>query len=596
MASIAEKFSGWPILRKLFAVMLVISLLPVALVLSVSLKLTFNTMQEQLVYDSSMNVEWLQDRLEMEIEGYTRSFYELEIDSDFRSALSHWCAEGDLVDYAAKLEMINTLNQIVSVNSNINAIELYSFTQGRVLLAERFGSAFADTGDRLERWLERDEGLQSNVVLLRSEREILLCHQMHRFETGEAYALIVIRLRPYFIQDILDAIKSRPGEALFLFNDEGELIESDAGDADGYGEGEALKAAEVLSGELAGYLHENGCYWFYRSVSGGKLHIVQAMPDAAIRASLSGTLLSGIAVALVAAVLCVFFSAVFSQAIGKPIVSLAGTMRSATFEDKVDMPEQRHDEIGLLLQSFNYMQRQNQELVKKEYTSQLATRSAQLYALQSQINPHFLYNTLQLIGAMALRKRSPEIYAVTTDLGDILRYSLNFSDETVALREELRYFGSYLSMQKLRFGDKLRVSIDVPEALSGALVPKLILQPILENSFSHGFTEKGRGWDVAISVGRSGEKLIIAVADNGAGIPAAKLAELRERLARPVESSLRAGEHIGLSNVNLRIRLRDGGAPYGLSISSEPGRGTTVELIMKYVEGGGRDEPDGGDN
>ena len=210
MAGIAEKFSGWPILRKLFAVMLVISLLPVALVLSVSLKLTFNTMQEQLVYDSSMNVEWLQDRLEMEIEGYTRSFYELEIDSDFRSALSHWCAEGDLVDYAAKLEMINTLNQIVSVNSNINAIELYSFTQGRVLLAERSGSAFADTGDRLERWLERDEGLQSNVVLLRSEREILLCHQMHRFETGEAYALIVIRLRPYFIQDILDAIKSRP--------------------------------------------------------------------------------------------------------------------------------------------------------------------------------------------------------------------------------------------------------------------------------------------------------------------------------------------------------------------------------------------------
>ena len=319
-------------------------------------------------------------------------------------------------------------------------------------------------------------------------------------------------------------------------------------------------------------------------MSGGKLHIVQAMPAAAIRASLSGTLLSGIAVALVAAVLCVFFSAVFSQAIGKPIVSLAGTMRSATFEDKVDMPEQRHDEIGLLLQSFNYMQRQNQELVKKEYTSQLAKRSAQLYALQSQINPHFLYNTLQLIGAMALRKRSPEIYAVTTDLGDILRYSLNFSDETVALREELRYFESYLSIQKLRFGDKLRVSIDVPEALSGALVPKLILQPLVENAVSHGLEGKLGHGTVRIVVENSDRTFFLRVRDDGVGMPAEARAKVQAADFGPLYGTAGGAAHgFGLRLVAGIVRAHGGklelkeAVPTGLQVSFSIPRGAPRE-------------------
>ncbi len=585
MVKILKKFTGWPIYRKLFSVMLLVSFVPVGIVLAVSLKLTFNTMEEQLVYDSRMSVEWLQERLEMEIEGYTRTFYEFEIDKDFRDAVSSWCSDGERLPYAQQLELTTGLNQTVSVNSNVNAMELYSLEQDRALIAERSGTFFTDTGNRLDQWLERDRSLQSNIVFLRNGNEILIAHQMHRFETGVPYALMVMRLRVYFVQDILDAIKSMPSESIILFNDQGEVIVSDMAEDAAYGEEEALNAMSDLSDSLSGYKHEEGCYWFYRSVSEGKLHIVQVMPDGAIRSSLEGTLVGGLVVAALAAGLAVLFSAVFSRLISRPVVELANTMRSSTFRDSVSVPAQRNDEIGFLLESFNYMQEQNKALVESEYTSQIARRSAQLYALQSQINPHFLYNTLQVIGGMALRKNAPEIYSVTTALGDILRYCLNFENETVALGEELHYFECYLSIQKQRFGDRLHVSIDVPAELGAVPVPKLILQPILENSFQHGLSEKEKGWDISIRAERRDGCLVIAVADNGVGIAPEKLAEIRERLRRGGDGELRSGKHIGLANVNMRIRLQDGAGPYGVDIDSAPGKGTVVRLVLKYRDG-----------
>ena len=549
--------------------------------LCVALMLTYRTMEEQLVYDSKMSVEWLQERLEMEIEDYTRTFYEVEIDKDFRSALSQWCLQGDELNYSSKLELITGLNQTVSINRNINAIELYNLSRDKALIAERSSTFFTDTDGRLEQWLSRDEALQSNLVFLRNVREILLMHQMHRFENGEPYALLVLRLRAYFVQDILDAIKSTPQESIILFNDQGEVIESDMSEYAGFGAEEALGYAERLSGTISGHTHENGCYWFYRSVSGGKLNIVQAMPDSAIRSSLEGTLVSGIFVAILAVAASMLFSAIVSRVISRPIVELANTMRSSTFEDNVLVRSRRSDEIGFLLDSFNLMQKQNKELVDSEYTSQIARRSAQLQALQSQINPHFLYNTLQVIGGLALRKNAPEIYSVTTALGDILRYSLNFTDETVSLAEELHYFESYLSIQKQRFGDKLHISIAVPGEIAAAPVPKLILQPILENSFQHGLPDKKACWDISIEAVRRDGRLEITVSDNGVGRPQEKLAELRETLRTANYGGLRSGRHIGLANVNMRIRLRDGGDPFGVDIQSVEGEGTVVTLVLR---------------
>lgn len=286
---------------------------------------------------------------------------------------------------------------------------------------------------------------------------------MHRFENGEPYALLIVRLRTYFVQDILDAIKSTPQESIILFNDQGEVIESDMSTQADFSPEETLGYAERLSGSVSGHAHESGSYWFYRSVSGGKLNIILAMPDSAIRSSLEGTLVSGIFVAILAVAASMLFSAVMSRVISRPIVELAKHHAQQHHRGRPCwcITAQRRDRLPA---------RQLQPHAKAEqgaYRQRVhkPDRPAQRSASGPPVTDKsaFLYNTLQVIGGMALRKNAPEIYSVTTALGDILRYSLNFTDETVALGEELHYFESYLSIQKQRFGDKLHISIDVPK-------------------------------------------------------------------------------------------------------------------------------------
>lgn len=596
MGKLYEKLRDLSINRKLFAMMAAVSVLPVLLVTVTALSITYSTMRDQLIYDSRMSVEWLQSRLEMEIEGYTRAFYKFEIEKSFCADVYNWYDRGDQLDCTARLRMIGALNQTVSIDKNINSVELYNLSTGEALIAKRSGAAFTQTDQRLDGWAGRGQKLQTNIVFLRDEKEIQLYHQMYRADSAAPVALMLIRLRPYFIQDILDDIKTVNAETLLLFNDQGDIIESDLGSEEHYDLALAGEIAGELSGSLSGDMHRDGYFWFYRSVSGGKLIILQSIPDSTILRALSTTLLSGVAVAVLAVIISLVFSAAFARIVSKPVVDLSEKMRSISLDrENVMETPRRGDEIGFLQDSFNEMVTHNRELIDSEYKSKIAKRNAQLYALQSQINPHFMYNTLQVIGGMALKSGVPDIYSVTTALGDILRYSLSFSREMVELREEIRYLECYISIQNHRFGNKIKLRIESRPRLLSAMIPKLILQPLLENSFSHGLPEKTGPWDILLRarLTESGD-LLLQLSDNGVGIAPETLSELRARLAEDEETGLVSGKHIGLSNVNMRLRLRYGGAPYGITIASGVGEGTTVAATLKYLDGeAGKDEIQG---
>lgn len=592
MGKVYNKLGDISIKRKLFAMMATVSVVPVLLVTVVALSITYTTMRDQLIYNSRMSVEWLQSRLELEIENYTRTFYKYEIEKTFREDVYNWYDRGDQLDYSARLRMIGSLTQTVSIDENINSVELYNLNSGEALIAKRSGTAFTQTEERLSDWDARGGDLQTNIVFMRDEKEIQLYHQMYRGNAAAPVAIMVIRLRPYFVQNILDDIKTVNAETILLYNDQGDIIESDLGADTACNLELARGVTEELSGRLSGDMHRDGYFWFYRSVSGSKIIVLQSIPDSTIRGALSTTLLSGIAVAVLAVAVSLAFSAAFARIVSKPVVELSEKMRSISLDhDNVIETPGRGDEIGFLQDSFNEMVTHNRELIDSEYKSKIAKRNAQLYALQSQINPHFMYNTLQVIGGMALKSNAPDIYSVTTALGDILRYSLSFSREMVQLREEIRYLESYISIQNHRFGNKIELKIESQPKLLSAMIPKLILQPLLENSFSHGLPEKVGPWDIVLRVhlDDAGE-LHIRLSDNGVGISPQVLAELRARLVEDEENGLVSGKHIGLSNVNMRLRMRYGGAPYGITIDSSANSGTTVEARLKYVDGEARDD------
>jgi len=526
--------------------------------------------------------------LELSLKEYADQFYALEVDKETKADIQAWCTPDGELDYAAQWRLITALNAIISRDVNMNSIEIYNLQNDTVLTAKRSGAMLSQTGKKLMLWEARDAGLQTNMALLRENGEILAIHQINRFETNTPLALAVMHLKPAAFLDLMNNILSSADETLLLLSDAGQLVAATDEGTRKWDEAKIAKLTSSLTDSSRKESSYESNYLFFRPVSRGKLQILQLVPGSVIASPLRQTLLVGMLAAVIGLLGALGLSLLFTRIVLKPIIELAEKMQNVTIREysAKEKGSLRADEIGLLEDSFHLMIIRNQELIAQKFQTRIEKRSAQLRALQAQINPHFLYNTLQSIGGMALKKNAPEIYGVTVDLSDILRYSLSFSKEMVPLGEEMKYLDSYLSIQNQRFGNRIKVIRDIaPEWLS-VLIPKLILQPMVENSLEHGLGEKPGAWEITLSAkAAGGGDMLLIISDNGLGMAPERLRYIREELAKGEENAIASSAHIGLNNVNSRIRLKYG-APYGVSVESEPGQGTTVLVLLRAVREG----------
>ena len=241
------------------------------------------------------------------------------------------------------------------------------------------------------------------------------------------------------------------------------------------------------------------------------------------------------------------------------------------------------EEIVRLSGSFNTMLREQSRLTRELqqatvnlYEMQLGRKQAELEYLRSKINPHFLYNTLEAIQGIALEHRVPEIADAAGALGKLFRHNIQGSD-MIPLSKELEITQAYLTIQKLRFADKLNVLISVRENTLSIPVMKLLLQPLVENAVYHGLEPKTGPGTLFIGARVENDDLLISIYDDGVGMPPAYLEALQTELERPAANSRMENAHIGLLNVQHRIRLRYG-SPYGLTLQSTIDMGTRVTV------------------
>lgn len=282
-----------------------------------------------------------------------------------------------------------------------------------------------------------------------------------------------------------------------------------------------------------------------------------------------------------------FFTTRAVKRITRPIEELAHVMETVGETDyQAAFSYESRDEIGILTDSFNrmientgqYITRLKEEK-EKVRIEQLLKRRAELIALQAQINPHFLYNTLDSIRWKAEEYDAEEISAMVQALATLFRIDLSRGREMIPISEELRHVSSYLSIQKYCYGDTLDYGIEVEEGLTDAYVPKIILQPLVENSIYHGLKEKDEGGTIRILGKEEEGTVLFQVLDDGAGIEPKLLKRLQEGL---VKGLVMNREGYGIFNVNERLRLYFG-EKYGLSIESGPEAGTAVTLRMPLV-------------
>lgn len=281
-------------------------------------------------------------------------------------------------------------------------------------------------------------------------------------------------------------------------------------------------------------------------------------------------------VAAILVVVALVLSNFIARNITRPLQQLRDSMARVQEGDfgAAEVEVTSRNEVGSLTRSFNVMTSRIQELMKQNIYEQQQKRKSELKALQSQINPHFLYNTLDSIIWMAEGKKNEEVVVMTASLARLLRQSISNEEEQVPIGQEVEYARSYLTIQKMRYKDKLEFQIQVDAQIMGVPIIKLVLQPLIENAIYHGLKYKeGKGLLIVRGY-REGENAVLQIKDNGAGMDEQTLSHIFEKHKVNYRSN-----GVGVYNVQKRLQLYYG-MDYGITYSSKQGEGTTASIVI----------------
>lgn len=266
-----------------------------------------------------------------------------------------------------------------------------------------------------------------------------------------------------------------------------------------------------------------------------------------------------------------------SKSVTRPLESLMDTIQKIKDGDRnLRSALKSRDEIGRLGTSFNEMLDQTEELREKENQANRLLAQAEYKALQAQINPHFLYNTLETMSSIAEIKNCREVSLLSQSLSSIFRYSLNMKEHLSTVSKEIMHLKNYSYVMSVRMQDHVNYVYEIDNRTLQDKIPRISMQPIVENALNHGLRNKRGNKEIRIVSKIEGDLLKICISDNGIGMEAD---ELNEKLRQNDLSYVEEGNSIGLYNINARLKMLYG-ERYGLSVESRLGEGTAIQMIL----------------
>ncbi|MBR1622796.1 MAG: histidine kinase, partial [Pseudobutyrivibrio sp.] len=302
--------------------------------------------------------------------------------------------------------------------------------------------------------------------------------------------------------------------------------------------------------------------------------------------NLTGTLL--IIVGILCLTLFLFVGWFASTNLVKPIEELSRKMSSQKTDSfEFESPYiNRTDEIGTLYNEYAEMLKSLEKSIQNEYQHKLISLDSQMRYLEAYINTHFLFNTLESINSMAEITDNEPIATMSQALGNMFRYTIKTESEVVTIADEMNHVNDYVSIQLIRFNNRFKLNIDIPDELYEQRILKIVLQPLVENAIYHGLNYCSKGDLITIKGRMDNEKLQLDVIDNGQGMDDATLVKLQDSLKEPssfTELGHRSKQSIGLKNIHSRIELYYGKG-YGLTVNSEENIGTTISIIVPVIK------------
>ena len=488
---------------------------------------------------------------------------------------------GNLDDYTAsqfRSRMETILASHVLFHDEINAVYVVS-TGDYVYELDKTKQNYGIMGTHLEEIMEAS----GSVVWfggLKDGNVVALTRLINSLRTQKPIAYLVMYVEERFLCELLNSTLSAPQGNVFLV-DGSDIIVSH----------EDKELLGTFAPEIR--LIETRSYSFSRQEIGGipqymacsaqmknGWRVVLTIPIRVYQMEILNLRNDIITMALIVLIMSSMCALWISSTISSPIRRLSDKMAAFGEGDfTVRYPTASKDEIGKLASSFNLMAENINALIQKVYDEQLMKRDAQLKSLQMQINPHFLYNTLETINWMARAHGTEDVAVMAKSLGDLMRFTISKKD-FVTLGEEIRSLNNYFQIQKFRYGDKFDATLSIDDNTRHLYIPKLIIQPLVENAIYHGLEPAYGGGVIRVKSRIRDNVLLIDVSDNGVGIPQ----ESVEKLLNPAgELDYDDNQSIGIQNVIKRVQTMFGNG-YGLVIQSEIGEGTTITIKLPVTD------------
>ncbi len=573
---------------KLMVLMICLTTLPVVTVTWIATNNTRQSVEQEIVSANISRMEWANQYLNELIVQLNILFYTVQINTELMDSLQQMDYPNSSVQLSIQKYIGDTLTSVFYSNSRkIDDFTLYIHENKRAVSVNHVGRFISSMEIETGPW-SRMLTTPTNIYFKQEEQGIYAFHSMNRFEDQELLGGLSVRINRKVWDEVGDILESESDSSVFLSNDEGELLSGTKNEHE-TDVGSLLKSLRVPDSGLS-FQKTDKYYFFMQKVNNGKLTLVKAIPITTINRSAQATIHAGIVTGSIFVAASVILSILFSLRISKPIISLARTMRTTDIQSFAMKTVNNRDEIGLLEHGYNSMMKRMKDLVEVEYQGRIDVKTAQLKTLQAQINPHFLNNTLQLIGGMALEKNVPEIYRVTRVIGELLRYSISLGNDLVPYSDEVKHMENYIFIQEQRFTGRCQVVVECEEIVLANKLPKFILQPLVENAFEHGLQKKEGKWSVEIRIKRVGKRILIAVQDDGVGMEEEKLNQIRTELSSGNDNIRMADEEqsgtrksIGLNNVNSRMKLHFGERS-GIRMYSKLGKGTLVLIVLPILD------------
>lgn len=404
-------------------------------------------------------------------------------------------------------------------------------------------------------------------------------HKISDALTKEFLGIITIDIDLDKIAHIANHFLRKNKEIVLLSDSEGYVVY--ASEESLIGKNVPDKLQKKITSLTAGVKSPEGDIVFSRTLQGPikEWHFVKIIPSEFLFEDVRKTAYTNIFVGVIVGGLGLIMIAIISYKFTRPIKLLSrkvqrieGGNMNVPFDDK------RKDEIGNLEINIKEMMNRINRHIDREYKLEIENRKNQHRALKSQINPHFLFNALQSIAAVALLSDSPKVYQLINSLSKMMRYSIRV-DQKATVQSEVEYVKAYLSLQEERFQTDFSYSIDIPKEILDIPVPSMILQPLVENFFKHCYDEGFEQANVHIYGEILGEHLNLVVENNGNSVTDDELESLKNKIHTPVNEENNSFEHIGLKNIHDRLVLHFDQTA-GIKLDSMQGQGFSVQLVI----------------